>query len=150
MGNILKTPHRIYNETRRRVTFLFTTLERLREAREITQLYLKNPIEELLWRGMKKEWINASPQHYIFDDNGRYIYKLDFAIFCRKGKIDVECDGRAWHEEYRDQLRDRERDNYLASKGWIVLRFPAIKIYRNLLECVKRIKEAIRALDGEI
>lgn len=150
LGNIFRTPHKIYNETGRRVIFLFTTLQKLKKAKEITDLYTGNPIEDLLWKRIKKELINASPQHYIFDDKGKYLYKLDFAMICKKGRIDVECDGRAWHERYKDQLRDRERDNYLASQGWIVLRFPAKEIFQNLSGCIERIKETVKSLGGQI
>lgn len=149
LGRIMRTPHRIHNETKRRVTFLFTTLAKLRTAREIIDLYTRNPIEELMWRELKRNMINASYQHFVFDKD-KSICRIDFAIFCNKGKIAIECEGRAWHERYRDQLRDIERENYLASRGWIVLRFAAKVIYKDIGKCMNRIKNAIDTLGGQL
>ena len=148
LGKILRTPHRITNETGRRVTFLFTTLEKLKKAREITDLYMKNPVEEILWKELKKNMINASPQHYVFE-KGKCVRRLDFAVFCRNGKIDVECDGRAWHERYTDQVRDKSRNNYLTSRGWMVLRFSAKELFKNPGACVNTIKQTITTLGGQ-
>lgn len=148
LGNILRTPHKIYNETRRRVTFLFTTMEKLKKAGEITDLYVRNPAEEILWTELKKNMINASPQHYVFE-KGRCVHRLDFAIFCRNGKVNVECDGRSWHERYEDQIKDKKRDNFLTSRGWMVLRFPAKELFKNAKDCVNTIKQTISTLGGQ-
>ena len=149
LGKIMRTPHRIYNEAGRRVTFLFTTLAKLKSAREITDLYLRSPIEEIMLRELKCNMINASYQHYLFEEN-RCICRLDFAIFCNRGKIAIECEGSAWHERYEDQLKDMERENYLASRGWIVLRFPAREIFKDINKCIVKVKKAIDSLGGQL
>ena len=148
LGKVLRTPHRITNETGRRVIFLFTTLEKLKSARDVTDLYTRNPVEEIFWKELKKNMINASPQHYVFE-KGKCVRRLDFAVFCKNGKIDIECDGRAWHERYTDQIRDKSRDNYLTSRGWMVLRFSAKELFKNPGACVITIKKTISSLGGQ-
>ncbi len=87
--------------------------------------------------------------YYLFEKN-KCICRLDFAIFCNRGERAIECEGRAWHERYEDQLRDMERENYLASRGWIVLRFPAREIFKDIDECIVKVKKAIDSLGGQL
>jgi very-short-patch-repair endonuclease len=51
-------------------------------------------------------------------------YKIDFAIIRKYCKIAIELDGFKWHDRNKDQFAyERERQNYLVSKGFIVLRY---------------------------
>ena len=51
---------------------------------------------------------------------GKYFYQLDFAIFCNKGRIDVEADGDTWRAQ-RDRIdKDNKRNNDLEKRGWHV------------------------------
>lgn len=149
LGRLRLLPRPILNSTSYRVLFLFTTLDRLLQAYDLSYLRGPQSIEQLMWDELKRNYINASPQHYILQD-GRPIYRLDFAIFCKQGKIDIECDGKAWHSSYQAQLEDRERDNYLVAQGWSVLRFAGRDIYRDVKACVEVVKRTIAALGGEL
>ena len=68
-------------------------------------------------------------------------YFLDFA--CRARRLAVESDGN-WH---KDREQDRERDAYLNTQGWSVLRFQA----GDILSAIDRVLETVvAALDGRL
>lgn len=60
-------------------------------------------------------------QEPILDDSGREVYRLDLSY--PKYRVGIEFDGRSAHERPGALLADRWRQNYLAGRGWIVLRF---------------------------
>ena len=63
-------------------------------------------------------WI---PNYTVRDEHGRILAEIDFAD--PELKIAIEVDGRAFHSDRRSFERDRERQNMLVTRGWIVLRF---------------------------
>ena len=73
---------------------------------------------------------------------------LDFGVFCKDGKIDIECDGEAFHSSKKDIIKDRNRNNELTSYGWSVLRFSGSEINREPKECIRKIKRTIKNLNG--
>jgi len=131
----------------RRIVFISTTLKRLLDAREINDLYKSSPIEEKLYEEMKSERILPERQFYVKE--GENTYCLDFGIFCKKGKIDVECDGKEFHSGENAHEKDRKRNNELTSYGWSVLRFLGGEINTTPKGCVKKIKRTMRKLGGE-
>ncbi len=141
-----KLSHPIPSKRWRRIVFIPTTLGKLGRAKEINDLYHTSSIEEKLYKIMRKSGITAERQLFVREGNTRYC--LDFGIFCNKGMIDVECDGEDYHTSRDAQTRDRQRNNELASKGWLVLRFAGKEIHKNARGCVRQIKKAIRNLKG--
>lgn len=69
-------------------------------------------IEMDCWYSIRCQGLPFYPQYPV----GPYF--LDFADV--RLKIAVEADGRQWHSEEKD----KPRDEYLSSKGWIVFRLP--------------------------
>jgi very-short-patch-repair endonuclease len=57
----------------------------------------------------------------VRDDTGRILAEIDFAD--PHLKIAIEVDGRAFHSDGRSFERDRERQNVISLKGWLILRF---------------------------
>jgi very-short-patch-repair endonuclease len=56
-------------------------------------------------------------------------YRVDFYIEYRDKKIIVECDGHDFHEKTKRQAeRDKKRDRFFASRGYIVLRYTGSEI----------------------
>jgi len=99
----------------------------------------ETPIEEKLFDELIKRKIIPEPQYNISR------YRLDFAISPNKLKINVECDGRNFHDiEWAQIEKDRQRNAYLTSKGWAVLRFSGRSIHRDVSECGKIIEDTIR------
>ncbi|TES94424.1 MAG: DUF559 domain-containing protein [Candidatus Cloacimonadota bacterium] len=146
IDDIKKLPHPIPSERWRRIVFIPTTFSRLMTAKEINELYYTSPIEEKLYEVIKKEKIPAERQLFVKEGNKRYC--LDFGIFCKGGKINVECDGEKYHSSKIAQTKDRKRNNELASSGWTVLRFTGKEINKDAKACVKQIKKTIKTLEG--
>lgn len=141
-----KLPHFIPSKKWRRIVFIPTTLGKLMRAKEINDLYHTSPIEEKLYKTMKL--YEVTPERQLFVKEGKTRYCLDFGIFCKEGKIDIECDGEVYHSSKDSQKKDRMRNNELASSGWLVLRFTGTEINRDAKACVKQIKKAIKTLNG--
>lgn len=71
-------------------------------------------------------------------------YKADFEISFRSNgpneKYIIECDGHEFHEKTKEQAKhDKQRDRFLVSKGYKVLRFSGSEIYNDY----RKIKEEL-------
>ena len=64
---------------------------------------------------------NWVPNYVVQDEHGRVLAEIDFAD--PQLKVAIEVDGRAFHSDRRSFERDRERQNLLVIRGWVVLRF---------------------------
>ena len=73
-------------------------------------------------------------------------YYLDFAVFgTSKGlpvRLDVEVDGRFWHEDIpgRQRFRDQQRDRVMKRLGWRPVRLWTDDIERDNDGCIERIR----------
>jgi very-short-patch-repair endonuclease len=132
----------------RRIVHVPTTLEKLLNAEEINDLWDTSSLEEKMYLEMRKRKIETERQFYV--NVGNQWYCLDFGIFCRKGNIDVECDGERYHTLPDALAKDRERNNQLTSYGWRVLRFSGQQINQNLQDCFSKIKRTIGILGGAV
>jgi very-short-patch-repair endonuclease len=148
LGPIRRLPHRIENRLRRRVTFAYTTRSRLFQAREIGELFGIPPLEEILRRAIVDNRINPKDQFCVLHKK-RCRYRIDFAIFCRKGKIAVECDHSRWHQKPARQKKDRERDRWLKRRGWTVMHFTEGDIMNKRIAVIELIKDQIQTLGGQ-
>jgi very-short-patch-repair endonuclease len=147
LGPIRQTPRRIKNKTGLRVNFGFTTLKKLLQAKDLCELFGIAPLEQITYRELQKNKIKAIRQYCIMK-NGRCRYRLDFAIFCKKGKIDIECDNEKLHYQPRRKTKDRKRNNWLKRHGWKILRLPGKNIITNPQKCIRKIKHLIHLLGG--
>jgi very-short-patch-repair endonuclease len=95
--------------------------DRLRELRARAASGSRSEAEQrmgaLLRRGPGR-WI---ANYAVRDEAGRILAEIDFAD--PHLMIAIEVDGRAFHSDRRSFERDRERQNALALRGWIILRF---------------------------
>lgn len=148
LGSIKELPKPIPSKRWRRIVHIPTSYEKLFSAKEINDLWDTSPLEEKMHQEMKRRKIETERQLYV--KIGNQIYCLDFAIFCRKGNIDVECDGERYHILPDALARDRKRNNQLTSYGWRVLRFLGKEINRDLQGCFKTIERTIGNLGGLI
>ena len=145
LGPLKQLPRKVRNRSRRRINFGFTTLGKLFKSREISRLFDIEPIEAIMEKLLKRNKIKATDEYPLMV-NGRCRYRLDFAVFCRKGKIDVECDNEKWHSLPSQRINDRKRDLYLRRHGWTILRFEGKKITNDPNYCIKVLNKAIRKL----
>ena len=141
--NILENP--IPSKMSRRMVFINTTMEKFLSAKELNDLFHGSPLEDKLWKSMKENNLVAERQFYV--NYGKNIYSLDFASFCRKGLIDIECDGDTFHINKEKAVLDNKRDNLLTRKGWSILRYSTSQL-NNTDECIEEIREVIRNKGG--
>lgn len=131
----------------RRIVFIPTTWGKFMLAEQINDLFDDSPLEDLLWRELKKQTILAERQWHVKVEQS--YYQLDFAFFCNRGKIDVEADGNRYHLQPERVIADNQRNNDLASDGWHVLRFNTAQIKEQRgTYCLSRIVETINRLGG--
>lgn len=137
----------IYARRPRRIIFITTTENKFKTAIEINDLFYESPIEEKLWSEFKKNKIQAERQWYVKINNFK-TYILDFAVFCKKGKINIECDGDEFHNSIKNINKDKERNNLLTSKQWQILRFNTDQIMNDTYNTLDRIMETINTYGG--
>jgi very-short-patch-repair endonuclease len=137
----------IVSRRHRRLLFINTTLERLRNSKELNDVFIESPIEEIFWEALKTEKIPAERQFMVVHDQKSF-YLLDFAIFTKKNPIDVECDSKKHHTGDEQVTKDNKRSNFLNSHGWKVLRFRYPEINNDLEECITRVKKTIKNNGG--
>ncbi|WP_375418688.1 endonuclease domain-containing protein [uncultured Hymenobacter sp.] len=131
----------------RRLLFVPTTWAKLSEADEINDLFHDSPLEDVLWRELKRQNLPAERQ-YLLPANGRN-YFCDFAFICAKGNIDVECDGDTYHMPPEAVRYDKARNNDIAAgANWDVLRFTTRNITEELPQTMSLVKQKIDRLGG--
>lgn len=146
ISDLERLPKPIPSRRWRRIVFIPTTIEKLFQAEEINDLYHESPLEDELWRHLKRAGIPAERQFYIGKRDR--IYCLDFAIFCARGNLDIECNSEEWHSTSKDRARDAQRDKDLAQWGWSVLRLTTRQIRRKARSSLRVIEENILSLGG--
>ena len=146
VGRAKKLAKPIKNIIPRRISFGFTTLNHLLKSKDILQLYNVTPTEPMVEDGLKESGIKAIPQYYVRGKEKRFF--LDFAIFCQKGKIAIECDNKKVHSLPSQKRKDKIKDTFLKKYGWTVIRLLEDDIISDLLGCIKRIKKAVKKLGG--
>jgi len=132
LGPLQRLPKPILSRRFRRIVFIPTTWDKFKSAVEINDLYDESPLEDRLWAELKRLEIAAERQEMV-RVRGRD-YALDFAIYCRWGKLDVETDGDTWHAEPKRIHLDNMRDNALVAIGWSLLRFNGRQIREEMNE----------------
>ena len=68
---------------------------------------------------------------------------LDFALLDGKRKLDIEVDGEQFHKNESGMRcqKDIDRNIYLKSRGWSVMRFWVYELRDDIDECVKQVKK---------
>lgn len=131
----------------RKIVFIKTTYEKFINAREINDLFDGSSLEDKLWVEMKRKMISAERQEVIKVDEKFYF--LDFAIHCKKGKLDIETDGDRYHHNPEAAAKDNLRNNDLTSNGWNVIRFDSRQIHEKMeTYCLPTIMTNVNKLGG--
>jgi very-short-patch-repair endonuclease len=76
-------------------------------------------------------------------------YELDFAIFHRDQKLNIEVDGQRYHADWDGELcyRDRLRNQRLIELGWTVMRFWVYELRDALPDCLARVQRWRASID---
>jgi hypothetical protein len=93
LGPLEPLPRPVPSRSLRRLTFLPTTLGRLLAAEEINDLWMREPLEERLWRALKGAGLQPEGAHEVKDAGVRY--ELPIAIPCARGGVSVGLAERA-------------------------------------------------------
>jgi very-short-patch-repair endonuclease len=141
---LLPTP--IISSKGRMLIFIPTNRYKLFHAREINDIFNNSPLDNELWKALASKKISAERELYVYPNNNRFC--LDFAIFCKKGNINIECDGDEFHMKPDAVKKDKKRNNILSSNGWSVLRFTTEDIYKDLKQSVSMVQETIKTYGG--
>jgi very-short-patch-repair endonuclease len=76
-------------------------------------------------------------------------YFLDFALYCSKGKLNIETDGDLWHHNPKSARLDNIRNNDLSAYGWSIIRFTSSQIMEQLDNyCIPQVKNNVNNLGG--
>ena len=88
--------------------------------------------ERTVYCALRERGLDPVPQHEIA---GR---RLDFALFSGDIELDLEIDGRRWHQDIDGNRKadDIWRDQQLKAMGWRVRRFWVDELSRNLEGCL--------------
>lgn len=129
----------------RLIVFIRTTFDKFKRAEEINDLFHDSPLEDKLWKEIKKNQLVAERQ--FFQARGRKKYFLDFAMFCQRRKLDIECDGKSHRSTNELIMRDQNRDKDLTKLGWEILRYDSGKL-RDVSLCVNEISETANRYGG--
>jgi len=143
-SKIEKLPKPIKNIIPRRVSFGFTTLKTLFSSHDILELYGIPPTEQIIERRLRQIGIKVRPEFTVLIKSKRF--RIDFVIFCKKGKIAVECDNKKAHTGKFQKAKDRIKNSYLRRSGWRVIRLKERDIIEHLGRCVLLIQKTIKVL----
>jgi very-short-patch-repair endonuclease len=147
LGPLEKLPRPIPSRRWRRIIFIPTTWEKLTRAEEINDLFDESPLEDLLWSQLKRLKLAAERQDFITANGNDYA--LDFALYCSKGKVDLETDGDTWHADPSRIPMDNLRDNDLETGGWKLLRFNSYQLREQMDDyCLPTIVKNVQKLGG--
>lgn len=71
-------------------------------------------------------------------------YRVDFLVTCLDRAMIVECDGHKWHEKTPDQAaRDKARDRFFVSQGYLVMRFTGREICEEPYSCADEVYQTL-------
>lgn len=131
----------------RRLVFVPTTLEKFEQAEQINDLFDGSPLEDRLWSALKYIHVLAERQWKIIVQKKNYF--LDFAIFCRQGKLAVETDGYTYHYDDRNQIDyDTWRQNEIELDGWRFLHYTSKQVKDDWTPYLGQIQKVIDQLGG--
>ncbi len=112
LGALEPLPRPVPSRRLRRITFIATTLDRLLEAEEINDLWVKSSAQERLWAALKQADVEAERQYPLREDLPQYV--ADFALLCRDGRVALIVEDEPRGE---DELRESPAPDYLLAAG---------------------------------
>ncbi|MCX5791911.1 MAG: DUF559 domain-containing protein [Elusimicrobia bacterium] len=147
LGPLLELPSAVVNNSGSRVSFGYAPLKRLAQAGDILGIFNVFPVENTMCAALKAAGIAFTRERVIMR-KGKVKYRLDFALYCKKGKLDIECDSRCWHSPPCQHCKDCLRDKWLKRFGWTTLRFGEHEVLNNVKSCIREVRTAIKNLGG--
>ena len=107
-----------------RFPFFSTTDKKLLSGTtDLNRLFKGSPLEEAMAVMIDAMEVEYEREWREYVNGDTKFYYLDFAIFCTKANINVECDGDEFHMPYDAVYKDKTRNNELESYQWKILRY---------------------------
>ena len=144
IGPLQRLPRPVPSRALRRIAFIPTTLSRLLAATEINDLWLRDNPQQRLWLALREAGLLVEYRYQVSQPGGDAT--VDFALFCRDGRIAVLCDDLDEDEGLRER---RPADYELAAAGWTVLRFSRQELEVELPRCAGAVIALARRLGGQ-
>lgn len=145
IGPLQALPAPVTSPRLRRVTFIPTTLGRLLAAREVSDLWWRDDVQERLWAALREAGLLAEYRYQLGEPPNETL--IDFALFCRDGRIAVLCETAP---DPDPDLRERRPAEYdLAAGGWQVVQFTASDLNDSIPACVARVAALVQHLGGQ-
>lgn len=132
LGPLERLPRPIPSRRWRRITFLYTTGERLLAADEINDLVIQSEERELLWKALRERGLAA--ERYYETQQG---IPLDFVLLCARGNLGITLG-----ESGVEQRTLKER------RGWRYLFYPDVAVKAELPSVVRAIEGEVERLGG--
>jgi hypothetical protein len=129
IGTLERLPRPIPSRKWRRITFFYTTGERLLRAGELNDLIVQSEERELLWKALRERGLQAERQ-YETQKGGQ----LDLALLCALGNLGVSLGSSD------TQIRDHGK--------WTYLTFPEASLHADLPRILRTIEQAVNDLGG--
>jgi very-short-patch-repair endonuclease len=102
----------------------------------------ESPIEDQLLAAIRSSGLPEPTQQFeIYAPEGWLISRADFAY--PDERVLIYCDGWQWHGEREAWERDLRQSNLLQRQGWLVLRFPGTRIFRDAEACAREIGHCV-------
>ena len=153
LGTPRKLALPIRNVIPRRVSFGFTDLKTLLSARDILELYHVPKTEQIIAGELKHRHVPFTAEHTVSAAKGHSVsrsgprrVRVDLAIFCKKGKIAIECDNKKAHASKSQRAKDKAKDEFLKKLGWQVVRLSEPDIIEHRDRSAVRIQNVINIL----
>jgi very-short-patch-repair endonuclease len=144
IGPLQRLPRPVPSRALRRVAFIPTTLSRLLAAQEINDLWQRDNPQQRLWLALREAGLLVEYRYRVSQPGGDL--PVDFALFCRDGRIAVLCEDT----NQDDGLRERRPADYeLAAAGWTVLRFSQQELEAELPRCAGAVIATVQRLGGQ-
>ena len=132
----------------RRLVFIPTTWEKFVNAEQINDLFDGSPLEDRLWTALKYIDITAERQWKIVVKGHNYY--LDFAVFCKNGKLAIETDGYTTHYDSLNQIDyDTWRQNEIEIDDWRFLHYTRRQVKDDWTPYLAQIQTKIKQLGGQ-
>ena len=147
LGPLIELPRPVLNTSGTRIGFSYAPLNRLTLAGDILGIFNVVPVENMMCAALKAAGVSFCREHVILR-GGKVKYRLDFALFCKRGKLDIECDGCRFHSLPRQHAKDANRDKWLKRHGWTTLRFGEHEVFNSAEVCIGEINTAITFFGG--
>jgi len=145
IGPLQQLPAPVTSPRLRRVTFIPTTLGRLLAAREVNDLWWRDDVQQRLWAALGEAGLLAEYRYQLGEPPNETL--IDFALFCRDGRIAVLCETAA---DPDPDLRERRPAHYeLAAGGWQVVQFSAQQVQDSVVGCVEQVAALVQQLGGQ-